>query len=63
MMILVLIYCGIYLPVVLGLVSFPSIWLVRGNVDVSISLLALSAADSVSSPTFAVVPLFALMGC
>jgi tripartite ATP-independent transporter DctM subunit len=58
----VLIYGGLYIPVALGLVSFIGVWIIRGNVDVPISLLALAAADSVSHYIFAVVPLFALMG-
>ncbi|MFQ5923780.1 MAG: TRAP transporter large permease [Anaerolineales bacterium] len=61
-LILVLIYTGLYIPVALGLVSFLGVWIMRGNVDVPINLLALAAADSISDPTFAVVPLFALMG-
>ena len=61
-LILVLIYGGLYIPVALGLVSFIGVWIIRGNVDVPISLLALAAADSVSHYIFAVVPLFALMG-
>ena len=47
-LILVLIYGGLYIPVALGLVSFLGVWIIRGNVDVPISLLALAAADSVS---------------
>jgi TRAP-type mannitol/chloroaromatic compound transport system permease large subunit len=61
-LILVLIYAGLYIPVALGLVSFLGVWILRGNLDHPISLLALSAADSISHSTFAVVPLFALMG-
>jgi C4-dicarboxylate transporter DctM subunit len=61
-LILVLIYGGLYIPVALGLVSFLGVWIIRGNIDVPISLLALAAADSVSHYIFAVVPLFALMG-
>ena len=61
-LILVLIYSGLYIPVALGLVSFLGVWILRGNLDHPISLLALSAADSISHSTFAVVPLFSLMG-
>ena len=61
-MILVLIYSGLYIPVALGLVSFVGVWMLRGDIDVPISLLSLAAADSIAEPTFAVVPLFALMG-
>ncbi len=61
-LILVLIYSGLYIPVALGLVSFIGVWILRGDVEVPIFLLSLAAADSIAEPTFAVVPLFALMG-
>jgi C4-dicarboxylate transporter DctM subunit len=61
-LILILIYSGLYIPVALGLVSFVGVWLLRGDIDVPISLLSLAAADTIAEPTFAVVPLFALMG-
>ncbi len=61
-LILALIYAGLYVPIALGLVSFLGVWIIRENVDHPISLLALSAADSISHSTFAVVPLFAFMG-
>lgn len=60
--ILLLIYSGLYIPVALGLVSFVGVWIIRENIDIPINLLAVSAANSISDPTFAVVPLFALMG-
>ncbi len=61
-LILVLIYSGLYIPVALGLVSFVGVWIIRGNLDHPLNLLAISAQDSISDPTFAVVPLFAFMG-
>ena len=61
-LILVLIYSGLYIPVALGLVSFIGVWMLRGDIDIPINLLSLAAADSIAEPTFAVVPLFALMG-
>ena len=61
-LILVLIYTGLYIPVALGLVSFIGVWLLRGDIEVPIYLLSLAAADTIAEPTFAVVPLFALMG-
>lgn len=61
-LILALIYSGLYVPVALGLVSFLGVWLIRGNLDHPVSMLSLAAADSISHSTFAVVPLFALMG-
>ncbi len=60
--ILVLIYSGLYIPIALGLVSFGGVWILRGSIDIPIYLLSLAAADTIADPTFAVVPLFALMG-
>ena len=57
-----LIYAGLYIPVALGLVSFLGVWIIRDNVDIAISLLSLSVADTVSHYVFATVPLFSLMG-
>ncbi|NQU59128.1 MAG: TRAP transporter large permease [Rhodospirillales bacterium] len=61
-LIVLLIYLGLYVPVALGLVSFIGVWILRGNIDMPISLLSLSVADTVSNQVFATVPLFALMG-
>ncbi len=61
-LILILIYTGLYIPVALGLVSFIGVWILRGDIEVPIFLLSLAAADTIAEPTFAVVPLFALMG-
>ncbi len=60
--IIILIYCGVYVAVALGLVSFIGVWLYRGSLETAINLLALATADSVSHEVFANVPLFALMG-
>jgi len=61
-LIISLIYSGLYISIALGLVSFLGVWLIRGNLDVPISLLALSTADTVAHYIFATAPLFALMG-
>lgn len=61
-LIVVLIYAGLYVPVSLGLVSFLGVWFIRGDVQVAIDMLALAAADTISHQVFATVPLFALMG-
>ncbi len=60
--IVVLIYAGLYVPVALGLVSFVGVWILRGDVDMPISLLSLAIGDTVSEQVFATIPLFALMG-
>ncbi|WP_323765789.1 TRAP transporter large permease [Marinovum sp.] len=57
-----LIYLGMHVAIALSSVSFVGILLVKGNVDVAISLLTLAAKDTVASYSFGVVPLFVLMG-
>jgi len=59
---LVLIYCGMYIPMVLTLVSFLGVWLMRDNFDLATKLLGLSVTESLASYVFAVVPFFVLMG-
>ncbi|MCZ6453458.1 MAG: TRAP transporter large permease [Alphaproteobacteria bacterium] len=61
-LIVVLIYMGLYIPVALGLVSFLGVWIIRGNINIAVALLSESIADTVSELVFATVPLFALMG-
>jgi tripartite ATP-independent transporter DctM subunit len=60
--IVALIYAGVYIPVALGLVSFVGVWIIREDVNLPVSLLAQAAADAVSDQVFATIPLFALMG-
>jgi len=60
--ILVLIYAGLYVPVALGLVSFISVWLLRGTLEAPIYLLTLAASNSLEDYIFGVIPLFVLMG-
>jgi len=60
--IIALIYLGIYIPVALALTSFVGVWLMRGNVDVAINMLALAATQAISDYIFGVIPLFVLMG-
>jgi tripartite ATP-independent transporter DctM subunit len=62
MLIVVLIYLGLYVPVALGLVSFLGVWIIRQNVDHAVSLLSEAIADTVTDFVFATIPLFALMG-
>ena len=60
--ILVLIYAGLYVPVALGLVSFISVWLLRGTLEAPIYILTLAASNSLEDYIFCVIPLFVLMG-
>ena len=61
-LIVFLIYAGLYIPIALGLVSFLGVWIIRDNVDIAVALLSESIADTVAEQVFATVPLFALMG-
>ena len=61
-LIIFLIYTGLYIPIALGLVSFLGVWIIRDNVDIAVALLSESIADTVAEQVFATVPLFALMG-
>ena len=62
LLIVFLIYMGLYIPVALGLVSFLGVWIIRDNVDIAVALLSESIGDTISELVFAAVPLFALMG-
>jgi len=62
LLIVALIYTGLYITVALGLVSFIGVWIIRGDIEFPISLLSLAVADTVSDHVFATIPLFALMG-
>ncbi len=60
--ILVLIYSGMYVPVALGLVSFISVWYLRDSMEAPIYLLTLAASDGLEEYHFGVIPLFVMMG-
>jgi len=59
---LLLIWGGLHVAVVLGLVSFIGVWLIRDDVSVAANLLAAAANDAINSHIFGVVPLFVLTG-
>lgn len=60
--IVALIYAGMHVAIALSLVSFVSVALQRGDAVLASKLLTLAAADGVADQTFAVIPLFVLMG-
>jgi tripartite ATP-independent transporter DctM subunit len=60
--IVTLIYAGMHVAVALSLVSFLSVWLQNGSALLAARLLTLAAADGVADQTFAVIPLFVMMG-
>ena len=41
-LIVILIYSGLYITVALGLVSFIGVWIMRGNIEMPISLLSIA---------------------
>ena len=59
---LALIYCGMHIAVVLGVLSFVGVWLIKSDVEIAANLLAQAASDAIASHIFGVVPLFVLMG-
>jgi tripartite ATP-independent transporter DctM subunit len=59
---LVLIYIGMYVPIVLALISFVGVWVVKGNINIAFSLLWVASAKTVGNFLFGVIPLFVLMG-
>jgi len=60
--IVLLIYSGMHVGIALSLVSFASVALQKSNITLAIKLLTLAAADGIADQTFAVIPLFVLMG-
>ena len=60
--IVALIYVGVYIPIALATVSFVSIWLMRDNFTLAMNLLKVAVSDTVLEYTFATIPLFTFMG-
>jgi len=61
-LVVLLIYCGLYVPIALGAVSVLGVWLMRDRLDLAINLLTVSVGDAVSDYNFATIPLFMMMG-
>lgn len=59
---LALIWSGMHVAIVLGLVSFFGVWLIRGDMGIAADMLAQASQDAISSHIFGVVPLFVLTG-
>ncbi len=59
---IVLIIAGLDIAITLLLLSSIGVWMIRGSLDVTLSLFAQAASDTISSQEFAVVPMFILMG-
>jgi tripartite ATP-independent transporter DctM subunit len=60
--IVVLIYSGMHVGIALSLVSFLSVAIQKDSLSLAMKLLTLAAADGIADQTFAVIPLFVLMG-
>lgn len=58
----VLIYAGFHVAIVLFLVGFVGTWLLRGNIDIAGSMIALAVTDSIAEYEFGTIPLFVAMG-
>ncbi|MEP2780871.1 MAG: TRAP transporter large permease [Pseudoruegeria sp.] len=61
-LILLFVFLGMYIPVVLTLISLIGTWLITSNFDIAIFLLTQKSVETISSQEFAVIPLFVLMG-
>lgn len=61
-MMLVLVQSGMHIAVALLLLSFVSVWAIKGDFEIAGGLLALSTTKSVASYSFGVIPLFVVMG-
>ncbi|MDU8913751.1 TRAP transporter large permease [Aestuariicoccus sp. MJ-SS9] len=60
--IVLLIYSGMHVGIALSVVSFISVALQKDSLTLAMKLLTLAAADGIADQTFAVIPLFVLMG-
>ena len=60
--ILALVVLGMYIPVVLAIVSLLGAWFISGSFQISIFLLSQKSVETIASQEFAVIPLFVLMG-
>lgn len=59
---LFLVVSGLHLATALIVLSFLGLWMIRGTEAVADGVLAIAATGSINSYTFAVIPLFVLMG-
>ncbi len=57
-----LVLFGLHIAVALTAVAFAGVWLIRGDADLAMRLMYLSAYNGVADYIFATIPLFVLMG-
>jgi tripartite ATP-independent transporter DctM subunit len=62
LLVLFLVYIGVHVGIALALLSFVCVWLIRDNLDIAGTLLALAASESLQRYEFGVIPLFVFMG-
>jgi C4-dicarboxylate transporter, DctM subunit len=58
----VLVLLGMRIAVALMAVAFAGVWILRGNFDLSMRLMSITAYNGVANYLFATIPLFVLMG-
>jgi len=61
-LVVMLIYAGLYVSIALGVVSVLGVWLMRDRLDLAINLLTIAVGDSIADYNFATIPLFMMMG-
>lgn len=61
-LLVILIFLGMHVAIALALMSFLGVWLSVGNITTSMRILSNTAYYAINDYTFAVVPLFVLMG-
>lgn len=59
---LILIVCGLYVPIAFIVVSFLGVWALRGDPTLAVKLLGIAATDTIEDYIFGVIPLFVLTG-
>lgn len=57
-----LIYAGFHIAVVLFVIGLVGTWILRGDMDIAGSMIALAVTDSVAEYEFGTIPLFVAMG-
>ncbi len=56
------IICGLHIAVALGITSFLGIWLISGNIDIAMSMVASVSFGGIRQYSYTVLPLFMVMG-
>lgn len=62
MLIMVLVYVGMWIPFALMIASYLGVWFIKGSPALAGKLIALAATDALTQDVFAIIPLFILLG-